>query len=212
MQASLPRSNAKALNSRGKTALSLDVRAKLASALRADESEDAERWRAHVRHLFANVDDSELIRCAKNPHSNLYAALTRREKSSMYSIAIRSCATEASRMFDVGIVRDPEWFGAPKSEIGGLLLWVSSDYAGPLIEIVARLGFPDTRTFALDGGTAIDLDGQLSNDDLCDLARLAVVELISAFDITGKEWAQQDRLALAQAIHPGYPGAKQQTL
>lgn len=170
------------------------------------------KWRARIRQLFADVDGSELIRCAKNQRSNLYAALVKRQRSSIYSISLRAGLAGQQRMMDIGVVRDPEWIGDPQSEIGGLLLWVSSDYANQLIEIIVHLGFSETHTFALDGGAAIDLTGKISNDDLCDLARLAVVELVAAFDISGKEWAQQDRFALAQAIHSGYTGVKQQTL
>ena len=78
--------------------------------------------------------------------------------------------------------------------------------------MITHLGFTEIDSFALDGGMAIDLRRCISNDDLGDLLRLSVVELIAAFDITGKEWAEQDRLALAQAIHSGYSSAKQPSL
>ena len=191
---------------------SLDVGSKLARALQVDESETAARWRAHVRQMFAGVDGNELIRCAKNQHSNLYAALARREKSSMYSVAIRQRADETDRMMDIGLVRDSEWMGDPASDTGGFLLWVSSTFAPPLIELIGHLGVTDTVSFSLDGGTAIDLRGCVSNNDLFDLVRLAIVELIAAFDISGKEWAEQDRFALAQAIHAGFTGTKPPTL
>jgi hypothetical protein len=192
--------------------ISLDIGGKLARALQVDESEAASRWRAHVRQMFADVDSSELLRCAKNRHSNLYAALAKREPSSMYSIAIRSRPMEADRIMDLGLVRDSEWVGDPASDAGGFLVWVSTDFAPPLTELIGHLGVTDTVSFPLDGGTAIDLRGGVSNDDLFDLVRLAVVELIAAFDISGKEWADQDRIALAQAIHAGFTGTKHPTL
>lgn len=192
--------------------ISLDVGSKLARALHVDESETAARWRAHVRQMFADVDGAELIRCAKNPHSNLYAALARREKSSMYSVAIRQRADETDRMMDIGLVRDSEWMGDPASDTGGFLLWVTSDFAQSLLELIGHLGVTDTVSFSLDGGTAIDLRGCVSNDDLFDLVQLAIVELIAAFDISGKEWAEQDRFALAQAVHAGFVGTKHPTL
>lgn len=192
--------------------ISLDVGSKLARALEVDDSESAARWRAHVRQIFADVDGSELLRCAKNPRSNLYAALARSEPSSMYSVAIRSRVMEADRMIDIGSVGDPEWVGDPGADTGGFLIWVSSDFAPQLIELIGHLGVTDTVSFPLDGGTAIDLRGYVSNDDLFDLVRLAIVELIAAFDISGKEWAEQDRFALAQSIHAGFTGTKHPTL
>ena len=193
-------------------AQAFDVCSQLERALNVDASEKQAVWRARIRHIFADVDGSELLACAKNQRGNLYAALVKREPSSMYSVRLRPSPTGQERMMDIGVVRDPEWFGDPQSDVGGLLLWVSSDYEDPFIELIAHLGFADIGSFPLDDGTAIDLKGQISNDDLCDLARLAVVELVAAFDVSGKEWADQDRFALAQAIRADYAGGKQQTL
>lgn len=191
---------------------SLDVCGKLSRALHVDDSEIAALWRAHVRHIFSDVDGAELIRCAKNRHSNFYAALVRREQSSMYSVALRSCAVKADRMMDLGLVRDEEWVGDPNSETGGFLLWVTNEFDKPVSELIVHLGISDSVSFSLDDGTAIDLKGCVSNYDLWELVRLVIVELIAAFDISGKEWADQDRFALAQAICPGFSGNKHPTL
>ena len=85
----------------------LDVCSKLASALDTDDSEKQAAWRARIRHIFADVDGSDLIHCAKNRHSGLYAALVRREPSSMYTVRLRPNPTGQERMMDLGLVRDP---------------------------------------------------------------------------------------------------------
>jgi hypothetical protein len=60
----------------------------LGRTLPLDPSRTQSDWRAHVRHLFSEVDGSELMRSTQNPRSNLYAALVKKQIFSMYEIAL----------------------------------------------------------------------------------------------------------------------------
>ena len=169
-------------------------------------------WRAWVRRLFADVDGAELLRCAQNQRSNLYAALVNGLTSSMYAIPLRPDGKGQGDMIDFGVMRDPEWFGDQGAKVGGLMLWCSEGFDHRFNELIGRYGIAAGATFSLGGGTAIDLQGRVSNADLCDLARLTVVELVAAFDITGREWAQQDRIALAEMLATDFPSIKKPPL
>ena len=115
-------------------------------------------------------------------------------------------------MIDFGLMRDPEWFGDPGSEVGGLMLWCSEGFDHRFNELIGRYGIVGGATISLGGGTAIDLQGRVSNSDLCALARLIVVELIAAFDVTGREWAQHDRVALAELLATDFASIKKHPL
>ena len=92
------------------------------------------------------------------------------------------------------------------------MLWCSEGFDHRFNELIGRYGITAGATFSLHGGTAIDLEGRVSNSDLCGLARLTVVELIAAFDITGREWAQQDRIALGDLVATDFPSFKKPPL
>ena len=185
-----------------------DFGKKLARTLQVDVVGTQSEWHAHVRRLFRDVNAAELMRFAQNRNSNLYAALVNGQSSSMYAIPLRPDANYTGNMMDFGLLRDPERFGDPRAEVGGLLLGCSEGCERPFNELIGIYGIDAGATFNLCGGTAIDLQGRVSNSDLCNLARLIVVELIAAFDMTGQEWAQHDRSALEQAIHSGYISKK----
>lgn len=184
----------------------------LARTLIFDDPAMQEGWRARVRQLFADVDGAELLFYAKNQRNHLYAALVKGQSSSMYAIPLRPVGKGQGDMIDFGVVRDPEWFGDQDAEVGGLMLWCSEGFDRRFNELIGRYGIAAGATFSLGGGTAIDLQGRVSNADLCDLARLTVLELVAAFDITGREWAQQDRIVLAELLATDFASMKKRPL